>query len=280
MKISASSALVLNWTDNRLYTGSKVKRYISSLDLSEGNEMLNHFQPDQHYMHTQTVSGRKWFMMRETTNFIDDNKAKGLSSQVIIPGAGIAPFSAAVAESYPDSGIYDIDVYNMEAKSQLLKNEFTNIEFITADLEDVEKWTSLLLKSGYDLRMPGIMVLEGITYYLTKPTLAAILRWAFENKITVIGEFGFPPDMVIPEHREYPRRVFDVITSLSNHPGVSFYTREEFIHMAKEAGYTDVTLTPMREMQILRTGEARPFEKENACWIEPFRLGDFMATRQ
>lgn len=276
MKISASSALVLNWTDTRLYKGPRVERYISALDLSEGDEMLSHFREDQNYMHTQTVSGRKWFMMQETRKFINDNEAKGLLSQVIIPGAGIAPFSAALAELYPQARIFDIDVYNMEAKALLLHDEFKNIEFITADLEDVDNWTSLLIKSGYDLKAPGIMVLEGITYYLTKPTLSAILRWAFENKITVIGEFGFPPDMVIPEHREYPRKVFDTIARLSNHPDISFYTREEFIQMAREAGYRKVDLIHMREMQLLRTGEVKPFEKDNSCWIEPFRLGDFI----
>lgn len=272
MKISASSALVLNWTDNRLYTGPKVSRYISSLDLSEGDEMLSHFRPDQNYMHTQTVSGRKWFMMRETRSFIDMQEAKGLLSQIIIPGAGIAPFSAAIAELYPKTRLFDIDLYGMEAKALLLK-EFDNIHFITADLEQVEAWISLLLKSGYDTGLPGLMVLEGITYYLSKPTLASILKWAYENKITVIGELGLPPADVIPEHQEYPIRVFETITNLSNHPGVSFYSRGEFVDMARTAGYSDVVLTPMREMQILRTGEAKPFEKDNACWIEPFRLG-------
>lgn len=278
MKISASSALVLNWTDTRLYEGPRVRRYIEALDLSEGDEMLSHFRDDQNYMHTQTVSGRKWFMMQETRKFIDDKDANGLLSQVIIPGAGIAPFSAALAELYPQTRIFDIDVYNMEAKALLLKDEFKNIEFITADLEDVDNWISLLIKSGYDSSVPGIMVLEGITYYLAKPTLSAILRWAFENKITVVGEFGFPPDMVIPEHREYPKKVFDTIARLSNHPGISFYTREEFVQMAREAGYREVELIHMREMQLLRTGEVKPFEKDNSCWIEPFRLGDFMYT--
>lgn len=272
MKISASSALVMNWTDTRLYTGPRVRHYISSLDLSEGDGMLKHFRPDQHYMHTQTVSGRKWFMMRETSGFIDAQSEKGLISQVIIPGAGIAPFSAALAESYPTSRIFDIDLYGMEAKAQLLQPEFSNISFITADLEDTAHWIHLLMEAGYDVSAPGIMVLEGITYYLSKTTLLKILQWAFENRIVVIGEFGLPPASVIEEHREYPTRVFNIIAGLSNHPGVSFYTREEFTDLARQAGFNNIRLTPMREMQVLRTGETKPFEKENSCWIEPFRL--------
>jgi hypothetical protein len=254
-----------------LYTGPKVRKYISSLDLSEGDEMLSRFSDDQNFMHTQTVSGRKWFMMRETIKFIEWNAEKGLSSQVIIPGAGIAPFSAALSEMYPQIQIFDIDLYGMVEKALMLRSEFKNIECITADLEDVSFWTSQLEKVGFDSTRPTIMVLEGITYYLTKAGLARIFEWANTHRMTIIGEFGFPPDSVIPEHRDYPRRVFEIITGLSNHPGASFYTREEFLKMASGSGYSKTVLTPMREMQIIRTGNPYPFEKENACWIEPFR---------
>ena len=51
----------------------------------------------------------------------------------------------------------------------------------------------------------------------------------------------------------------------------AFYTRQELVDMSKKAGYKEINLTPMREMQLLRTGQAKPFKKDNSCWIEPFR---------
>lgn len=271
MKISATSALVLNWTDYRIYQGPKVRKYIDALDLSEGKEMLGHFSELQHYMHTQTVSGRKFFMMKETTAFLSALRERGLSGQVIVPGAGIAPFSAAIAELFPDCKIWDIDLYSMNEKAALLSPQFDNIGFLTADLEDVPAWTGKLIEKGFDTSVPSIMVLEGITYYLTKESLLKTLTWAASHGMHVIGEFGLPPEEVHEKHRIFPELVFKTIANLTSHPGITFYSRAEFAKMLDIAGFRNKEMIPMRAMQIERTHSASPFEEENSCWIEPFK---------
>ncbi|CAN5649017.1 hypothetical protein BH10BAC5_BH10BAC5_03360 [soil metagenome] len=40
MKISATSALVLNWTDKNIWSTAKVKQYNESLDLSDGASIV------------------------------------------------------------------------------------------------------------------------------------------------------------------------------------------------------------------------------------------------
>jgi len=271
MKISATSALVLNWTASGIYTGPKVLSYLNSLDLSEGNEMLSRFKEDQHYMHTQTVSGRKFYMLQSSKKWLSRFEAKGNDLQVINPGAGIAPYSAAIAELFPSAKLWDIDLYSMEEKAlQLKKTGYGNIQCITCDLNQIENWTKQLIETGYMPDQPGIMILEGITYYLSTATLKAIFSWAKQHQIHVMGDWGLPFEIVTEAHRKYPIGVFGTIGEMTQHPGIHFYDRETFRSLLQEAGFEKIDFTPITNVQLERTGDTVPFTEPNSCWIEIF----------
>ena len=83
MKISATSALVLNWTDEKLWQSPETLAYSNQLDLSEGEELFKLFSEKETFMHLQSVSGRKYFMKQKVLCNCSKTRCDGLSGQGI-----------------------------------------------------------------------------------------------------------------------------------------------------------------------------------------------------
>jgi len=86
MLISATSALVLNWTANEIWKSRNAWEYFESLDLSEGNTLLARFDELECDMHTQSVTNRKFFMRNHTIEFSAwtySEKFKNLSGWIL-----------------------------------------------------------------------------------------------------------------------------------------------------------------------------------------------------
>ena len=171
MLISATSALVLNWTSKDIWKSKNARDYVESLDLSEGESLLNMYSDQQKHMQTQSVTNRKYFVRKTTVEFLNEN-TKG---QVIILAAGIAPLSVEVASLFPESMVFDIDKYSMKDKEKHLNNICPNIKFMESDITDTEFLETVLIKNGWDPEKPSILVMEGITYYLLEKELKNIL---------------------------------------------------------------------------------------------------------
>ena len=263
MKISATSALVLNWCDLSLYNGPKVSAYVKSLDLSAGDELMRKLDDEHHYMHTQAVSCRKLFMWNEANKFLRQHP----DGQVVILAAGIAPLSAGLADRFPNQRIWDIDLYLMKEKSAALSKDFGNITFITADLENVETWKSLLLESGYDTTKPGLFILEGIVYYLSTEGLHRILKAINEFNATAVGDFVIHPELVNPLTRRFPAEVFAMVSLISGQDNIQFYDPPSFTKLITDSGFSGIRFTPLSEVQVERTGSEAPFINADSAWI-------------
>jgi len=129
MKISATSALVLNWTDPHIWKTGKARNYFNELDLSEGDELFEQFSERENYMHLQSVSNRKYFIRKKCVEFLSlyQKCVEFLSlypqGQILFFAAGISPMSVEVAELFPESLIFDIDKYLMNEKKSFINNE-------------------------------------------------------------------------------------------------------------------------------------------------------------
>jgi hypothetical protein len=51
MKISATSTLVLNWSDQNLWQRQQTIAYNAQLDLSEGEQLFKLFSEEETFMH-------------------------------------------------------------------------------------------------------------------------------------------------------------------------------------------------------------------------------------
>lgn len=268
MKISATSALVLNWTDKKTWQTPIAAAYMSRLDLSEGQPLLNLFSEHENFMHSQTVSGRKFFIRKKVISFLSKMQRQNKKGQVLILAAGLAPLSLEIASMFPSSRVYDVDKFNMREKKKLVGDQPANIHFIECDITDVSKLNDALMKEGFRPEEHTIAVLEGITYYITPAALKDILHYLSGTKTTVVGEFGLKPELVNEKTRFHLEDVFSKITQQVNLDFVTYYSDEEIKALLHSAGFTSAELTNFQLIQEERTGNVFPFTSPDSSWIK------------
>lgn len=227
MKISATSALVLNWTHSEIWQSPAAKAYNAQLDLSEGDNLLSQFSEHENYMHTQSVSNRKYFVRKKALEFATQHA----HAQFLIMGAGIAPLSVEIASLYPTAKVFDIDRYLMDDKKAMLNNQFENIHFITCDLNQHQELESLLKENGWQPQHPSLIILEGIIYYLDKNALMGLLQFFADKNVALCGDFALTPETVSEQNRKFGTGVFQKISRSVGDITVQFYDPNAFIKM-------------------------------------------------
>ena len=270
VSISATSALVLNWTDNTIWQSPLTSEYLRDLDLGEGQVLLERFSAEENLMHTQTVSCRKFFVRKKVCEFLERLRREGKSGQVVILAAGLAPLSAEIASLFPSCAVFDVDIHNMREKQELLGARVPNISFCECDITDIEKLHAELAGAGFRKDEPAIAVLEGILYYLSPDALRNVLSYLSENQATVVGEFGLKPELVNEATRVHLLDVFAKIQGQLNLDFVTFYSDESIKGLLREAGFASVTLQSFQPLQKERTGDVFPFTSPDSSWIKGF----------
>ena len=267
MKISATSTLVLNWTDHNVWQSEETFIYSSKLDLSEGEPLFKLFSDEETFMHMQAVSGRKYFMKQRITLFLEDLKNQGKSGQVIILAAGLAPLSIEIASLFPSSRLFDVDQYLMAEKKDLVNGNPSNIEFIECDITDIDALSENLLKHGFKADEPTIAVMEGIIYYLPTVSFKNILSFLNSNNMVFAGDFCLKPELVSEKTRYYLTDVFSKIKAEVQLDFINFYSPEEITTLLSDAGYKNIHVSNMQQIQEERVGETHPFTEKNSSWV-------------
>jgi len=272
MKISATSALVLNWTEDELWETPEAQRYFRRLDLSEGEPLLALFSKDEHTMHSHAVSNRKFFMKQQIVRFLA-SLPPATAGQVLILAAGLTPLSLEIASLYPVSRVFDVDRFLMKAKEKLTPPALANIEFVECDITDVGRLDDGLRAHGFDPAKPTIAVLEGIIYYITTAAFGDVLTYLSVHHVRIAGDFCLKPALVIPEHRKYAIEVFRKISEMVKLDFVTFYSDEEIAKTVSDAGFQTVNFTGMHEVQKQRTANYAPFEARDSGWLKLLSAG-------
>jgi len=267
MKISATSALVLNWTDHKLWQSPETVSFNSQLDLSEGEQLFNLFSEEETFMHLQAVSGRKYFMKNTVLGFLEELSKQNQSGQVIILAAGLAPLSIEIASTFSTCRVFDVDKYLMNEKQELVNRIPPNIEFIECDITDLNALKEKLRSCNFKMNMPSIAVMEGIIYYLPLDDLRNILQFLKQNNIAFAGDFCLKPELVNEKTRFYLSDVFRKIKDEVQLDFINFYSPEEIVNLLQEAGYKTISVSNMQQIQEDRTGDKHPFSEKDSSWV-------------
>ena len=270
VSISATSALVLNWSDSKIWQSPLTAEYMRDLNLGEGQSLLERFSAEENLMHTQTVSCRKFFVRKTVCDFLERLQREGRSGQVVILAAGLAPMSVEIASLFPSSAVFDVDLHNMGEKQELLGGRVPNIAFCECDITDIEKLDAALVGAGFRKGEPTIAVLEGILYYITPDALRNVLSYLAENQATAVGEFGLKPELVNEVTRVHLVNVFAKIQGQVNLDFVTFYSDESIKGLIRDSGFGSVTLQNFQPLQKERTGNEFPFTSPDSSWIKAF----------
>jgi O-methyltransferase involved in polyketide biosynthesis len=168
---------------------------------------------------------------------------------------------------------FELDLTGMGEKQKLYERLFPGlrpgIECLSADIRD-KRAMKLLSDHGYDPSLPSVVILEGISYYLSQQELidvAGMYRSPGHRNVLLI-EYLLPCDKVGEERRHIPRNEFDTIKRYCHLSHIQCYTRETLAEALGVHGGTIEAHHTMREMEQARLGCQRYFKNAGDWWIE------------
>jgi methyltransferase (TIGR00027 family) len=181
--------------------------------------------------------------------FIEDLVAemagRGLG-QYIILGAGLDTFAQRRPEIASRLRVFEIDRPGPQAwkRRRLIDLGFGIPEWlrlVPVDFEAGEAWTHKLAAAGFDVGRPAVVASTGVSMYLTKDAIAAMLGQiaAFAPGSTLAMTFLLPLELSDPEVRPGLEMAEKGARS-SGTPFLSFFTPPQMLALAREAGFGEV----------------------------------------
>jgi O-methyltransferase involved in polyketide biosynthesis len=272
MIIADTSALVLNWTSKEVWKSRNARNYFSELDLSAADVLYQLFDEKMDHLQTQLLSNRKYFTRKTAIEFLEQCKNRNEIGQVIILAAGIDPLSVELASFYPESRVFDVDKYSLKEKEKLLKQVCGNIQFVECDITNIELLKEKLVAGGWNEKQPGIVILEGITYYLTVPELKKVLRFAATNTSGLTCDFGIAPECVNERNRRFGIEIVNKIVKTVGIEFMNCFPPVYFMNLLEDCGFKNPQRVTMAAIQKERTGSITPFEGHEAAWISMIKV--------
>jgi methyltransferase (TIGR00027 family) len=189
--------------------------------------------------------------------FVEDLVAEQVAAgvpQFAILGAGLD----TLAERRPDLGarlrIFEVDQPETQAWKRRRLNETglgvpAWLRFVPIDFESGASWWEGLTATGFDPDQRAVVASTGVAMYLAKDTTAATLRQlaSLAPGSAIVMSFLIPPALV----DEADRPGLDASARgarASGTPFVSFFTPDELMTMARDAGFADVRHVPGRDL--------------------------------
>jgi methyltransferase (TIGR00027 family) len=165
--------------------------------------------------------------------------------QYVILGAGLDTFAQRRTEIAARLRVFEIDQPRTQAwkRQRLIELGFGIPEwlrFVPVDFEAGENWRERVAAAGFDAGRPAVVACAGVSMYLTRDAVAAMLREiaALAPGSTLVLTFLLPFELAEPEVRpglEASARG----ARASGTPFVSFFTPEAMLALARDAGFKE-----------------------------------------
>ncbi|MCO5144282.1 MAG: class I SAM-dependent methyltransferase [Oligoflexia bacterium] len=210
-------------------------------------------RPDMHPEGTKPYRASIVARSRFIEDYVEREYEKGIRQYVML-GSGLDTF-AQRSELANKIEIFEIEkAETLDWKKKRLEElsyDFSStLHFVAVDFEAKESWWKKLISSGFDPENPSIIASLGLSMYLTRETILETLQMMAKLKkgSTFIMTFLLPLEMVRSEDRlGYERSIKGA--EKSGTPFISFFTPEEMLAMAKQAGFTNVEHTSTLAME-------------------------------
>lgn len=262
-----TAALVVRWA-RPLYGDGKAGSYLDHLDLASADGLWRAcYRVCPWY--EEVILNRKYLIRWWTEGWlsVDGN------DQVIVLGAGLAPLSLEILESFPLSHIVELDVTGMPEKDRLYHDIIPDGAHRIAFLEQDVCSDDLIENIGsrtpwFDAKRPKLFIIEGVSYYLPRDRLMRIVATiASQGPSTVIMEYLVPEADVEERGRQIPNGVFNAIADDMGHTPLTRLSKTDISAIVQETGGTVKADVSMRVMERLRTGRCHHFETDESGWI-------------
>ena len=165
--------------------------------------------------------------------------------QYVILGAGLDSFAQRRTDLAGRVRVFEVDQPGTQEWKRRRLAELGYavpdwLRFVPSDFEVADGWRKELLATGFDPAVPAVVASTGVSMYLTKEATAATLREiaALAPGTTLVMSFLLPLELLAAQDRpglEISQRG----AAAAGTPFRSFFTPEEIVALAREAGFTD-----------------------------------------
>jgi methyltransferase (TIGR00027 family) len=189
---------------------------------------------------------------RFVEDLVADEAARGVGQYVIL-GAGLDTF----AEREPDLAsrlhVFEVDPPGPQAwkRQRLIDLGYGVPEWlhlVPVDFESSDGWQELT-DAGFDPNRPAVVASTGVTMYVTKDSTASTLRRValLAAGSTLVMTFLLPPQILEAPAREVIETT-EKNARASGTPFISFFSQEEMLAVANEAGFREAKCLPTTDL--------------------------------
>jgi methyltransferase (TIGR00027 family) len=181
---------------------------------------------------------------RFVEDLVTEQAAHGVGQYVIL-GAGLDTFAQRRPDVAAGLRVFEVDRPGPQAwKRQRLTDLGYGVpgwlRLVPVDFEADGSWRERLAAAGFDAGQPAVVASTGVSMYLTREANAATLRQlaSLASGSTVAMTFQPPLELLDEEDRAW-RQAAENGAQASGTPFISFYTPQEILALAGDAGFTD-----------------------------------------
>ncbi|MGY4984682.1 class I SAM-dependent methyltransferase [Streptomyces nigrescens] len=185
--------------------------------------------------------------------FIEDlvveQAGHGVAQHVVL-GAGLDTFAQRRPDIAARLRVFEIDQPATQAwkRQRLIELGYGIpdwLRLVPVDFEAGGDWWEQLSDAGFDPGRPAVVVCAGVTMYLTKDANAATLRRlaGLSPGSTLTMTFMLPTDLVDDADRPALEATKPQAQAAGT-PFISFYTPQEMLALARDAGFKDAHHVP------------------------------------
>jgi methyltransferase (TIGR00027 family) len=178
--------------------------------------------------------------------FVEDLLLELAVPQYVILGAGLDTFAQRRPDVAAKLRIFEVDQPGPQAWKRKRLVEFgygvpDGLKLVPVDFEAGDLWWEKLKQAGFDDKKPALVASTGVSMYLTKDAIMATLRQcaALVPGSTLAMTFMQPIELAEPDVRPGLEMAAKGARN-SGTPFISFFTPEEMLALAREAGFREV----------------------------------------
>jgi methyltransferase (TIGR00027 family) len=206
-------------------------------------------RPDMDPQFTRGMRASIVSRARFIEDLVTEQAGRGVRQYVLL-GAGLDTFAERRPEVASRLCVFEVDRPGpQEWKRQRLVELGFGVpqwlRLVPVDFEAGTSWRERLVEAGFDATQPAVVASTGVSLYLTKDANAATLREiaSLGAGTTVAMTFLLPAELLEPGDRATLERATKGAAA-SGTPFRSFFTPNEMVAMAREAGFSDVKHVP------------------------------------
>ena len=190
---------------------------------------------------------------RYIEDLITAEAGRGVGQYVLL-GAGLDTFAERRTDLAEKLTVFEVDQPGTQAwkRSRLAELGYGVpgwLRLVPVDFEAGASWQEAIAAAGFDPGRPAVVASTGVSMYLTKEANAATLRElaALAPGSTAVLSFLLPIDL-LDEADKQGLIISSNGARASGTPFISFFTPDEMLAMAREAGFKDARHVSGREL--------------------------------